>query len=180
VAHQHARRSANDKPVRGSSGFSDPSAELTCHLSKGWSLPINILDLFIEFRRLTNHSGEHQPVGWFAEIDTMQNLASIKLTADNSLLIEGGEIVHYAFDAYCDPRRKNVPHGKGASAGAQDNYEHRPFHLTSQRRSPSYLETAGVKKLWTTVPARRPSPQGFVSVHRAPEYHETSVIKVPA
>ena len=25
------------------------SAELTCHLSKGWSLPINVLDLFIEF-----------------------------------------------------------------------------------------------------------------------------------
>jgi DNA polymerase-1 len=37
------------------------SAELSCHLSKGWDLPVNILDLFIEFRRLTNHSGERQP-----------------------------------------------------------------------------------------------------------------------
>jgi len=37
------------------------SAELICHLSKGWPLPVNILDLFIEFRRMTNHSGERQP-----------------------------------------------------------------------------------------------------------------------
>ena len=46
------------------------SAELTCHLSKGWPLPVNILDLFIEFRRLTNHSGEHQPsAGLLAALD---------------------------------------------------------------------------------------------------------------
>jgi hypothetical protein len=37
------------------------SAELCCHLSLGWELPTNILDLFIEFRRLTNHSDDHQP-----------------------------------------------------------------------------------------------------------------------
>jgi hypothetical protein len=37
------------------------SAELCCHLSLGWELPVNILDLFIEFRRLTNHSGDPQP-----------------------------------------------------------------------------------------------------------------------
>jgi DNA polymerase-1 len=37
------------------------SAELGCHLSLGWPLPANILDLFIEFRRLTNHSDEQQP-----------------------------------------------------------------------------------------------------------------------
>ena len=46
------------------------SAELTCHLSKGWPLPIHILDLFIEFRRLTNHSGERQPsAGLLAALD---------------------------------------------------------------------------------------------------------------
>jgi hypothetical protein len=38
------------------------SAELTCHLQLGWQMPANILDLFIEFRRLTNHSGEKQPL----------------------------------------------------------------------------------------------------------------------
>lgn len=37
------------------------SAELTCHLQLGWQMPANILDLFIEFRRLANHSGEKQP-----------------------------------------------------------------------------------------------------------------------
>jgi hypothetical protein len=37
------------------------SAELTCHLSLGWTLPTNMLDLFIEFRRLTNHSADKQP-----------------------------------------------------------------------------------------------------------------------
>jgi hypothetical protein len=32
----------------------------------------------------------------------MQNLAPIKITAGNSLVIEGAEIVDYGFDAYCD------------------------------------------------------------------------------
>ena len=30
------------------------SAELTCHLVLGWPLPTNVLDLFVEFRNLTN------------------------------------------------------------------------------------------------------------------------------
>jgi len=54
------------------------------------------------------------------------------------------------------------------------NSKHRPtpdpFDLASLRLNPSFLETAGVKKLLTTVPARRPSPQDFVRVHPAPEY----------
>ena len=37
------------------------SAELTCHLALGWELPNNILDLFAEFRCLTNNSDDHQP-----------------------------------------------------------------------------------------------------------------------
>jgi DNA polymerase-1 len=37
------------------------SAELTCHLQLGWPMPNNVLDLFTEFRRLTNNSGERQP-----------------------------------------------------------------------------------------------------------------------
>jgi DNA polymerase I len=37
------------------------SAELTCHLALDWRMPRNVLDLFTEFRRLTNHSGVHQP-----------------------------------------------------------------------------------------------------------------------
>ena len=47
-----------------------------------------------------------------------------------------------------------------------------PFDLASLRLNPSFLETAGVKKLVTTVPARRPNPQEFFRVHPAPEYRE--------
>lgn len=37
------------------------SAEISCHLDLGWSVPANILDLFCEFRWLTNHGAERQP-----------------------------------------------------------------------------------------------------------------------
>ena len=47
-----------------------------------------------------------------------------------------------------------------------------PFDIASLRLNQSFLETAGVKKLLTTVPARKPSPQDFVRVHPAPEYRE--------
>src|SRR5262245_11704956 len=47
-----------------------------------------------------------------------------------------------------------------------------PFDIASLRLNPSFLETAGVKNLLTTVPARRPSPQDFVRVHRGPEFRE--------
>jgi hypothetical protein len=47
-----------------------------------------------------------------------------------------------------------------------------PFDLASLRLNPSFLETAGVKKLLTTVPARRPGAQDFVRVHPSPEYRE--------
>jgi hypothetical protein len=47
-----------------------------------------------------------------------------------------------------------------------------PFDLASLRLNSSFLETAGVKKLVTTVPARRPSPQDFVRVHPSPDYRE--------
>ena len=47
-----------------------------------------------------------------------------------------------------------------------------PFDLASLRLNPSFVETAGVKKLLTTVPARKPSPQDFVRVHPSPDYRE--------
>jgi hypothetical protein len=46
-----------------------------------------------------------------------------------------------------------------------------PFDLASLRLNPAFIETAGVRKLRTTVPARRPSPQDFVRVHADPAYH---------
>src|SRR5690348_9863374 len=30
------------------------SAEMGCHLALGWPLPVNLLDLYVEFRNLTN------------------------------------------------------------------------------------------------------------------------------
>jgi DNA polymerase-1 len=64
------------------------SAELGCHLALGWPLPENVLDLYVEFRNLTN--GRSTPCGrsllgalnWFgldsigaAEKDDMHQLA---------------------------------------------------------------------------------------------------------
>jgi hypothetical protein len=51
------------------------SAELGCHLSLGWPMPARILDLFVEFRCLTNGKGE--------------------LPAGNSLL---GALTYYGLD----------------------------------------------------------------------------------
>jgi hypothetical protein len=45
-----------------------------------------------------------------------------------------------------------------------------PYDLSSLLIKPSFLETAGVKKLTTTVPVRRPSKQEFVRVHPAEEF----------
>jgi hypothetical protein len=47
-----------------------------------------------------------------------------------------------------------------------------PFDLESLRLNPSFLETAGVKKLLTTVPARKPNAQDFVRVHPDPAYRD--------
>src|SRR5262249_32698870 len=47
-----------------------------------------------------------------------------------------------------------------------------PFDLASLRLNPSFLETAGVKKLVTTVPVKKPSPQDFVRVHPSEKYRE--------
>jgi hypothetical protein len=47
-----------------------------------------------------------------------------------------------------------------------------PFDLASLRLNPSFVETAGVKKLLTTVPARKPNPQDFVRVHPSSDYRE--------
>lgn len=45
-----------------------------------------------------------------------------------------------------------------------------PFDLASLRLSHDFVETAGVQKLITTVPVRKPVKQDFVRVHSSPEY----------
>src|SRR5262249_27720641 len=47
-----------------------------------------------------------------------------------------------------------------------------PFDPANLRLSQSFVETAGVKKLLTTVPVRKPSAQDFVRVHPDSAYRE--------
>jgi hypothetical protein len=47
-----------------------------------------------------------------------------------------------------------------------------PFDLANLRLDQSFVESAGVKKLITTVPVRKPNPQDFVRVHPGAEYRE--------
>lgn len=48
-----------------------------------------------------------------------------------------------------------------------------PFDLASLRLDQSFIETAGVRKLLTTVPVGKPNSQDFVRVHPGAEYRET-------
>jgi len=45
-----------------------------------------------------------------------------------------------------------------------------PFDLNTLRLDQSFVEAAGVKKLLTTVPVRRPNPQDFIRVNADPNY----------
>jgi hypothetical protein len=51
-----------------------------------------------------------------------------------------------------------------------------PYDLKHLRLDQSFVESAGVKKLLTTVPVRKPNPQDFVRVHSDPEYRATLAI----
>ena len=48
-----------------------------------------------------------------------------------------------------------------------------PFEPANLRLDPSFLETAGVKKLLTTVPVGKPNPQDFIRVHPDPAYRNS-------
>lgn len=45
-----------------------------------------------------------------------------------------------------------------------------PFDLAKLRLDQNFVETAGVKKLLTTVPVRKPNPQDFVRVNPHPDF----------
>jgi hypothetical protein len=45
-----------------------------------------------------------------------------------------------------------------------------PLDLANLRLNQNFIETAGVKKLLTTVPVRKPNRQDFIRVHPDPEY----------
>ena len=48
-----------------------------------------------------------------------------------------------------------------------------PFDLARLRVSQNFFETAGVKKVLTTIPVRKPGPQEFVRVRPEPTYRDT-------
>jgi DNA polymerase-1 len=81
------------------------AAELSCHLSLGWELPRYVLDFFIEFRRLTNHSGEHQPkAGLLAALDHFR-LDSIETQAKEhwrDVVLRGGPWTEQERDGILD------------------------------------------------------------------------------
>ena len=72
------------------------SAEVTCHLALGWPIPINIVDLFAEFRNLTN--GLTLPAGrsligaltYFG----LQNIGALKKEVTRDLVLTGGPWSH--------------------------------------------------------------------------------------
>ena len=53
------------------------------------------------------------------------------------------------------------------------NAKEDPFDLDALRLDQSFVELAGVKKLLTTVPVRKPNGQDFVRVHADPSYRAT-------
>jgi hypothetical protein len=72
--------------------------------------------------------------------------------------------------------RENITRPTLVSSIASSTAAPDPFDLKSLRLNPSFLETTGVKKLITTVPARRPSPQDFVRVHPSSEYRDNFAV----
>jgi hypothetical protein len=48
--------------------------------------------------------------------------------------------------------------------------------LSQLRLDQNFVETAGVKKLLTTVPVHKPNPQDFVRVHEDPKFRETLAV----
>ncbi len=51
-----------------------------------------------------------------------------------------------------------------------------PFDLSRLRLSQDFIAAAGVKKLLTTVPVKKPSKEWFIRTHPSPEYHIDSCV----
>ena len=64
-----------------------------------------------------------------------------------------------------------------ATLSSNDAVAADPYDLSNLRLSQSFTETAGVKKLLTTVPVRKPHKQDFVRVHPS-EHYRADVLMV--
>jgi hypothetical protein len=67
-----------------------------------------------------------------------------------------------------EPEFKVRPVSTAETASTSEPSEE--FDLNRLRLSQSFTETAGVKKLLTTVPVHKPKPQDFVRVHPSADY----------
>ena len=67
-----------------------------------------------------------------------------------------------------EPEFKVIPVSTSETASTSEPSEE--FDLNRLRLSQSFTETAGVKKLLTTVPVHKPKPQDFVRVHPSADY----------
>jgi hypothetical protein len=67
---------------------------------------------------------------------------------------------------------KNKPHinNKIEENKIEAAQSENPFDLCKLRLDQNFVETAGVKRLLTTVPVRKPGPQDFVRVHPHPDF----------
>jgi hypothetical protein len=68
----------------------------------------------------------------------------------------------YAVDSTTEP----TDHGKTPPTAAAPD----PFNIAALRLPPSFEETAGVRKMVTTVPVRKPHSQEWVRVHPGEDY----------
>jgi hypothetical protein len=70
--------------------------------------------------------------------------------------------------AQTDPVKVAANNGAAPDDRKRDIFD----DLSSLRLNQNFIETAGVKKLYTTVPVRKPGPQDFVRVNPDPDYRE--------
>lgn len=67
----------------------------------------------------------------------------------------------------------------GSGKDAQQKVVSNIFDPTKLRLSQNFAESAGVKKLVTTIPVRKPNKQDFIRVHADPAYRlETAVLEL--
>ena len=71
------------------------------------------------------------------------------------------------------PANEPEPEGNGASPASPVEPKPDPFDPARLRLDQSFIETAGVKKLLTTVPVDKPNPQDYIRTHPSDGYRET-------
>ena len=68
---------------------------------------------------------------------------------------------------------QNNLEGKAATVASDD-----PFDLTKLRLKQDFVETAGVKRVYMTVPVGKPGAQDFIRVHSDPAYRASLAVIV--